>query len=64
MILSHGLLRRYRTSFTVHELLEPGAIYDIRCGLRRVFPPGLRIRLEISSSNFPRSTISPKMVCR
>src|SRR5271165_4506977 len=45
---------RYRTSFTVPELLEPDAIYEIRCGPRRVFLPGHRIRLEVSSSNFPR----------
>ena len=31
MILTHGILRaRYRTSFTVPELLEPDAIYQIR----------------------------------
>jgi|SRR5271166_2205463 len=55
MILTHGILRaRYRTSFTVPELLEPDAIYEIRCGPRRVVLPDHRIRLEVSSSNFPR----------
>ena len=39
------------------ELLEPDAIYEIRLDLwatANVFLPGHRIRLEVSSSNFPR----------
>jgi uncharacterized protein len=52
--LAHGILRaRYRTSFTPPELLEPGAMYEIRCGPRRVFLPDHRMRLGVSSSNFP-----------
>jgi len=32
-ILTHGILRaRYRTSFTPPDLLEPDAMYEIRCG--------------------------------
>jgi putative CocE/NonD family hydrolase len=58
MILTEGILRaRYRTSFTVSELLEPGAVYELRLDLwatANVFLPGHRIRLEVSSSNFPR----------
>jgi uncharacterized protein len=58
MILTEGILRaRYRTSLTVPELLEPDAVYELRLDLwatANVFLPGHRIRLEISSSNFPR----------
>jgi hypothetical protein len=43
MILTHGILpARHRTSFTEPELLEPDAMYEIRCGPRRVFLPGHR----------------------
>jgi len=58
MILTEGILRaRYRNSLAVPELLEPGAIYELRLNLwatANVFLPGHRIRLEVSSSNFPR----------
>lgn len=58
MILTEGILRaRYRNSFTMPELLDPDAIYELRINLwatANVFLPGHRIRLEVSSSNFPR----------
>jgi len=58
MILTEGILRvRYRSSFTEPELLEPDAVYELRLDLwatANVFLPGHRIRLEVSSSNFPR----------
>ena len=58
MILTEGILRaRYRNSFTEPELLKPGEIYELRLNLwatSNVFLPGHRIRLEVSSSNFPR----------
>ena len=58
IILTEGILRaRYRNSLTEPELLEPGAIYALRLDLwatANVFLPGHRIRLEVSSSNFPR----------
>lgn len=58
IILTEGILRtRYRNSFTEPELLEPGHIYELRLNLwatANVFMPGHRIRLEVSSSNFPR----------
>jgi hypothetical protein len=44
-------------SFAEPELLEPDAVYEIRLNLwatAHVFLPGHRIRLEVSSSNFPR----------
>ena len=58
IILTDGILRaRYRASFTEPELLEPDAVYEVRLNLwatANVFLPGHRIRLEVSSSNFPR----------
>lgn len=58
IILTEGILRaRYRNSFTEPELLEPETVYELRLDLwatANVFLPGHRIRLEVSSSNFPR----------
>ena len=58
MILTEGILRaRYRNSFTERELLEPDVIHELHLNLwatANVFQPGHRIRLEVSSSNFPR----------
>jgi uncharacterized protein len=58
MIRTEGILRaRYRSSFTAPEPREPDAVYALRLDLwatANVFLPGHRIRLEVSSSNFPR----------
>jgi len=58
MILTEGILRaRYRNSLSEPELMEPDTIYELRLNLwatANVFLPGHRIRLEASSSNFPR----------
>ncbi len=58
MILTEGILRtRYRNSFRELELMEPDTVYELRLNLwatANVFLPGHRIRLEVSSSNFPR----------
>lgn len=58
IILTEGILRaRYRNSFTEPELLEPGAVYELHLNLwatSNVFLPSHQIRLEVSSSNFPR----------
>jgi len=58
IILTEGILRaHYRHSFTHTELLEPDVIYELQLDLwstSNVFLPGHRIRLEVSSSNFPR----------
>ncbi len=57
-ILSDGILRaRYRDSQEHPTLLEPGAVYEIQIDLwatANLFAAGHRIRLEVSSSNFPR----------
>ena len=58
IFLTDGILRaRYRHSLADPELLTPGQIYEVAIDLSvtsNVFLPGHRIRLEISSSNFPR----------
>jgi putative CocE/NonD family hydrolase len=48
---------RYRDSMTDPSLLEPGKVYKYRIDLGvtgNVFLSGHRIRVEVSSSNFPR----------
>ena len=56
--LTEGILRlRYRNSQEKPELANPGEIYHISVDLwatSNVFPPGHKLRLEVSSSNFPR----------
>jgi uncharacterized protein len=56
--LCDGILRaRYRGGLATEELMEPGTIYEITVDLTatsNVFLPGHRIRLDVSSSNFPR----------
>ncbi|MGE5326978.1 MAG: CocE/NonD family hydrolase [Deltaproteobacteria bacterium] len=56
--LTEGILRaRYRDSREKAELLNPGETYKLTLDLwatSNVFKPGHRLRLEISSSNFPR----------
>lgn len=58
IILCEGIQRmRYRKSLAEPELMSPGDIYEITLDLSataNVFLPGHRIRLEVSSSNFPR----------
>jgi putative CocE/NonD family hydrolase len=53
-----GIIRaRYRESITRPELIKPGKVYEYTIDLRStsiVFKAGHRIRVEISSSNFPK----------
>ena len=57
-ILTDGILRaRYRQSLSSPVLMEPSQVYELRIDLEatsNVFLTGHRIRLEVSSSNFPR----------
>src|SRR5262249_18004454 len=61
--LTDGILRlRYRDSLVAPELAKPGEIYKlaIEAGpTANLFQKGHRIRLEISSSNFPRFDRNP-----
>jgi putative CocE/NonD family hydrolase len=56
--LTEGILRlRYRDSQEKAEALKPGTLYKVKVDLwatSNVFLAGHKIRLEISSSNFPR----------
>jgi putative CocE/NonD family hydrolase len=56
--LTEGILRlRYRNSHEKPELGNPGEIYHISVDLwatSNVFLPGHKLRIEVSSSNFPR----------
>jgi putative CocE/NonD family hydrolase len=55
--LAESILRtRYRNGFERQELMEPGQVYEITIEPQPTanrFMPGHRIRLDISSSNFP-----------
>jgi putative CocE/NonD family hydrolase len=61
--LTDGILRlRYRSSLERPELAAPGQVYEltIDAGVTsNVFLQGHRVRLEISSSNFPRFDRNP-----
>ena len=63
MNLSHGVLRaRYREGFDHETRLEPHAIYAITVEgfpTANRFVRGHRIRLDISSSNFPHFDVNP-----
>jgi len=63
MNLTEGLLRvRYRDSWERPALMTPGEVYPIEIAL---FPianrvcRGHRLRLDISSSNFPHFDVNP-----
>lgn len=61
--LTDGILRaRYRQSGNTEALLTPGAVEEYEIDLwatSNVFLPGHQIRVEISSSNFPRFDRNP-----
>jgi putative CocE/NonD family hydrolase len=61
--LTDGILRaRYRSSMSAAQLMEPNSIYEFRIqagSVSNIFRKGHSIRLEISSSNFPRFDRNP-----
>jgi putative CocE/NonD family hydrolase len=61
--LTDGLLRmRYRDSLEIPKLMTPGEVYKVTVDAgvtSNVFLAGHRIRVEISSSNFPRFDRNP-----
>jgi len=63
MNLSDGILRcRYRESWQRPRLMEPGRIYAIRIEAfptSNLFKAGHRIRIDVSSSNFPHFDFNP-----
>jgi hypothetical protein len=61
--IQDGITRaRYRHRREPPDFLEPGKVYEIRVQLfptSNLFKAGHRIRLDISSSNFPRFDVNP-----
>ncbi|MDB6117114.1 MAG: cocE 2, partial [Verrucomicrobiaceae bacterium] len=63
MNIGDGIVRaRFRDSETEEKLLEPGKTYPFTIHLyptSNVFKKGHRLRVDISSSNFPRFDVNP-----
>ena len=63
LILVDGLRRgRYRNSLEKAEFMEPGRIYQFAFELpptSNVFKKGHRVRIDVSSSNFPKFDVNP-----
>jgi hypothetical protein len=63
MLIADGIIRgRFRRSLSREELLEPGTIYEFEIDLWStaiVFNRGHRIKVHITSSNYPRFDINP-----
>jgi len=61
--LTDGIVRaRFRDSLKHEKLMEPGEVYPFTIKLyptSNVFKKGHRIRVDISSSNFPRFDVNP-----
>src|SRR5687767_14320661 len=61
--IGDGILRaRFRESLKTEKLMEPGTVYKMTIRLyptSNVFKKGHRIRVDISSSNFPRFDVNP-----
>jgi putative CocE/NonD family hydrolase len=63
MNIAEGILRaRYRRGLDRMELLKPGETYEFEIDMRgtaNVFRPGHRIRVDVTSSNFPQFDRNP-----
>ena len=63
MNIAEGILRaRFRKGVDQMELLEPNRVYEFEvdmAGTANVFLPGHRIRVDITSSNFPQFDRNP-----
>jgi putative CocE/NonD family hydrolase len=61
--LTDGILRcRYRESWSAPVLMTPGHIYSVKVSAfptANLFKQGHRIRLDVSSSNFPHFDVNP-----
>jgi putative CocE/NonD family hydrolase len=61
--ITEGIVRaRFRESLTEEKLMEPGTVYPFTIRLyptSNVFKKGHRLRVEVSSSNFPRFDVNP-----
>ena len=63
MLINDSIIRmRYRNGFEREELMEPGTVYEATIVLpptSNLFARGHRIRVDVSSSNFPRLERNP-----
>jgi putative CocE/NonD family hydrolase len=63
MNIAEGILRaRFRNGLDKVQLLEPGEVYEFEidmAGTANVFQKGHRIRIDITSSNFPQFDRNP-----
>ncbi|RPH53441.1 MAG: CocE/NonD family hydrolase, partial [Lysobacterales bacterium] len=63
MNLTDGILRcRYRSSWEAPSLMRPGQVYEVKVEAfptSNLFKVGHRIRLDVSSSNFPHFDVNP-----
>jgi len=63
LLICDSIIRcRYRNGFETEELMEPGVQYDVEIPLpptSSLFAAGHRIRVDVSSSNFPRLDRNP-----
>jgi putative CocE/NonD family hydrolase len=63
MNIGDSIIRtRYRDSLEQQKLMKPGTVYQVKINLyptANLFKKGHRIRVDISSSNFPRFDINP-----
>ena len=63
MLLNDSVIRcRYREGFEREVLMEPGVVYPVTIALpptSNLFDVGHRIRLDVSSSNWPRLDVNP-----
>ncbi|HIE51077.1 MAG TPA: CocE/NonD family hydrolase [Armatimonadetes bacterium] len=63
MLVTDGIIRaRYREGLDRQVLLQPGRVYEFEIDLwttSLVFNRGHRIRVDISSSNYPRFAVNP-----
>ncbi|HEX8911092.1 MAG TPA: CocE/NonD family hydrolase, partial [Humisphaera sp.] len=61
--IGDGIVRaRFRDSLKEPKLMEPGKVYPVTVKLyptSNVFKKGHRIRVDVSSSNFPRFDVNP-----
>ncbi len=63
LIMGDGIIRgRYRESDKAEKAMTPGEVYEFHIKLdpcSNVFKKGHRIRVDVSSSNFPRFDVNP-----
>ncbi len=61
--IADGICRaRFRDSLKEEKLMEPGKVYPLTVRLyptSNIFRKGHRLRVDISSSNFPRFDVNP-----